>query len=79
MIAQFTYCRSIWSDDAHDDTIKLFYKIIFDNQLQGWWTDEKDWPLKRDFTMFKEWFDIELHSIVQDLVDAPLEDDNLDH
>lgn len=66
-----------WSDDAQDETIEAFYDLIFEDQLNGWWTEKQDWPPERDFAMFKKWFDAELHSIVHDLVDAPLEDDDL--
>jgi hypothetical protein len=38
-------------------------------------TDESDWPKVRDLKLFREWFDIKFHSLVLDLVDEPLEDD----
>jgi hypothetical protein len=31
----------------------------------------------RDFALFKQWFGVELHTVTRDLVDAPLEDDEL--
>ena len=69
----------LWSDDAQEEMLKLFFGIIFEDQLNGWWTEKQDWPKKRDFALFKKWFDVELHSIVHDLVDAPLEDDDVEH
>ncbi len=42
---------------------------IFENELYGWHTDEAAWPKGRDFAMFKKWFEIELHSVVEDLCD----------
>jgi hypothetical protein len=62
-------------DDAQDETIELFYNLIFEHLLNSWWTEKQDWPPARDYAMFKQWFDVELHSTVHDLVDAPLEDD----
>ena len=52
--------------------VKQFFPLIFEEQLSGWWTNEPDWPAKRDFALFKKWFDVEFHSTVFDLVDAPL-------
>ncbi len=61
-------------DEEQDEILVRFYELIFEEQLEGWWKDESDWPPKRDFTMFNKWFDLEFHSLVIDLVDAPLED-----
>jgi hypothetical protein len=52
--------------------VKQFFPQIFEEQLSGWWTNEPDWPSKRDFALFKKWFDVEFHSAVFDLVEAPL-------
>lgn len=40
---------------------------FFQNELNDWHTDEKDWPQQRTFSMFKEWFDFEIHSMVLDM------------
>ncbi len=61
-------------DDERDRLLKILYKELFEEQLEGWWTDEKDWPKNRNLTMFKKWFDVEFHSVVIDLVDAELLD-----
>ncbi len=61
--------------DDQDDILGQFYNLIFEDQLSGWWTDVADWPPNRDLAVFKEWFGVEFHSSVLDLVDAPLEDD----
>ncbi len=59
-------------DNERDIILKKMYKTIFEEQLEGWWTDEKDWPKNRSLTMFKKWFDVEFHSVVIDLVDDVL-------
>lgn len=65
-----------WADDKQKDSvIKRVYPGIFENQLSGWWTAEKDWPKKRDLKTFRLWFDLRFHSIVEDLVDDILIDD----
>ncbi len=51
------------------------YDLIFEEELASWWTVRKDWPLQRNLETFKKWFDIEFHSVVIDIFDAPLEDD----
>ena len=63
-------------DDEQEELIEQFFSIIFEEQLTGWWTDERDWPSNRDLATFKKWFDVEFHSVVFDLVDAPIEDED---
>ncbi len=43
-----------------------------------WHTDESAWPEKRDLKTFEEWFAIEMHSVVEDLCDYEIieEDDD---
>lgn len=50
--------------------------MIFENELHGWDTDDTTWPQGRDFAMFKEWFSIELHSVVKDLCDFEILDED---
>jgi hypothetical protein len=51
------------------------YDVIFEAELEGWHTRQSNWPKNRTFTMFREWFDIEFHSVVEDLCDYAIEDD----
>ncbi len=67
--------EEIYDDDHLEDILKQIYSTIFEQELQGWYLDESLWPKKRTFSMFKEWFTIEYHTCIQDLMDAPLEDD----
>jgi len=62
-------------DNQRDRILKKIFKDIFEEQLDGWWQDEKNWPVKRDLRTFKQWFDIEFHSVVIDIVDADLIDE----
>ena len=59
-------------DGQRDRVLKKFYDMIFQDQLAGWWTREEDWPQKRDLRTFKKWFDLQFHSVVEDLVDDML-------
>jgi hypothetical protein len=58
-----------------DELIDQFYDIVFETELAGWWTEEQGWPSNRTVEMFKQWFDVQFHSAVEDLVDAPLLDE----
>lgn len=62
-------------DDEAWDILEGIYSEIFENELYGWHTDERAWPKDRDFEMFKQWFRIELHSVVEDLCDYEISDD----
>lgn len=49
------------------------WKMFFELFLQGWYTDESWWPNNRTLKMFKEWFDVQYHSMVWDLSNEPIE------
>jgi hypothetical protein len=56
-----------------EKVIKKHYKEIFEEELEGIWIDENDWPQKRDWKLFNEWFNFEISDWVMDLVDKTLE------
>lgn len=63
-------------DDADAERIlQEVYPHVFENELDGWWTDEDAWPAQRTFEVFSEWFSVEIHTIIVDLVDDELRDD----
>jgi hypothetical protein len=66
------------SDEEGMRALKRIYSEIFERELDGWHTDPSAWPRKRDFKPFQEWFSIELHSVVEDVVDDALIDDDSD-
>ncbi len=55
------------SKEATERWLKKNFDKIFENELNDWHTDEKDWPQERDFKLFKEWFEYEIHSMILDL------------
>lgn len=63
-------------DDDLETILPQCFDLIFEEELTGWRTDEKTWPAVRDLATFQSWFDVQLRSIVIDLVDAPLKDDD---
>jgi len=67
--------------EADDDEtlarwIKLNYEVLFEAELEGWYTDESLWPPKRTFELFQEWFEVECHTMIEDTVGTPIVDDD---
>ena len=62
-------------DDDRQLPVARYYNLSFERELAGWWTDESDWPKRRELVMFTRWFDVEFHSVVIDLVDEVLWDE----
>jgi len=58
------------------EILERVHPAIFENELYGWHTDEAAWPQGRNLTMFKAWFEIELHSVVEDLCDYEIVDED---
>lgn len=67
--------------------VETRWEFLFEHMLLGWVEDESLWPQNRTLDMFKEWFDIEVHTMAWDLSTDPLfvedwqdeEDDNDDN
>ena len=66
------------------------WSILFEHMLAEWMLDETGWPQDRTLNMFREWFDIEIHTMAWDLAGEPLlvedwhdddddEDDDTEH
>ena len=53
--------------DNADKLIKKYFKKIFEEELEGQWTDEADWPQKRTFRLFEEWFSYSISDLVIEL------------
>lgn len=54
------------------------HKELFEGELSGWYTDPKLWPKDRSLKVLQEWCSFELHSVVIDVGDTPLEDDDFE-
>ena len=50
------------------------FDFFFEHWLAGWSTDPSQWP-QRSRRMFREWFSVRSHTMVEDVVDAPYEID----
>ena len=62
----------LWDDSDQQELLDSYYDVLFEEQLAGWWTDEADWPPKRDLKMFLAWFEVEFYSLVFDLCEEPI-------
>ena len=60
--------------DDQVEILAVFYGEIFENELAAWCTDEGTFPKKRTLQIFEQWFAVEFHSLVLDLIDdEPIE------
>jgi hypothetical protein len=62
---------------AVDRWIKRNYKTVFEEELEGWYTDPSLWPQMRTLKLFREWFDVECHSVLIDTVGSTIHDDDI--
>jgi hypothetical protein len=49
--------------------LKKNFDKIFRNELNDWHTEESEWPQKRTYKTFKEWFTLEISNLVLDTED----------
>lgn len=57
--------------------IKANWRMLFENELEGWYTDPDLWPQKRTLKLFHAWFDVECHTIIEDIVGGPIFDEDI--
>jgi hypothetical protein len=50
---------------------------LFEFQLSAWTEDESAWPAVRDLKTFREWFRVDIHSVVVDVVDDDIDGEEL--
>jgi hypothetical protein len=50
---------------------------LFEFQLASWTDDEATWPATRDLKTFRDWFRIDIHSVVVDVADDEIEGEEL--
>ena len=60
-----TYLTNPDFDDA-EKHLKKYYKEIFENELEGIWLDENDWPQKRDYKTFCEFYKDTVVALIND-------------
>jgi hypothetical protein len=50
---------------------------LFEFQLASWTDDESLWPSNRDLRMFREWFRVDIHSVVVDAGEDDIDGEEL--
>src|SRR6185295_1085094 len=50
---------------------------LFEFQLAAWTENESTWPATRDIRAFREWFRVDVHSVVVDVSDDDIEGEEL--
>jgi len=74
---QTVYLIPSFEDDVEAQKIlKRIFPEVFERELFAWHTDSAAWPQRRTFAIFKQWFKVELHSIVEDLCAGELVDED---
>jgi len=63
--------------DALEAWVALNYAALFENELDGWYTDEKLWPAERDLSLFHDWFEVECHTVIVDTLGGTIADDEI--
>ncbi|MGE5682546.1 MAG: hypothetical protein ACM34K_16895 [Bacillota bacterium] len=53
--------------------IKSIFPDLFEMELEEWSLDTDLWPGDRTYELFQEWFDTEIHTIVIDTLEDPVE------
>jgi hypothetical protein len=60
-------------DEGLREFVEQNHSALFEHELVEWTHDEEEWPINRDLDTFNEWFEVEFHSMVLDLVDEAIE------
>lgn len=58
----------IENDDELGEYIEQHYKAWLEHEFSSWCINQEDWPSRRDFEAFHEFFEINVHSLVIDNV-----------
>lgn len=59
--------------DAAEQAVLEQYQLLFQAELADWCDDETLWPTPLTLERFQEWFQLEIHSVLSDIVNEPLE------
>ncbi|MDB2687205.1 hypothetical protein N9Y42_08325 [Mariniblastus sp.] len=53
------------------------YETIFEAELFAWYTEPTSWPANRSFAVFQDWFELTFVSLIHDLCEGPILDDDV--
>lgn len=69
------YLVEIDDENELNDWLAVQHSELFEQELNGWYTDPALWPQDRSLTVLREWCSFELHSVVVDTGESPLADE----
>ena len=62
-----------------EDQVRRYFRAMFVEELESWYTDPTLWPQDLSFGLFKEFFTVQVSSIVLDLGKRRIEKDDTDY
>ena len=65
------------SKESAIEWVKLNFDMLFEEELEGWYTVPSLWPKNRTWKLFNQWFGIEFHSCIIDTAEEPIIDDDI--
>ena len=72
------YLVEVEDEEELTEWLPRHHEELFEEELNGWYTDPALWPRDRSLNMLKEWCSFELHTVVVDTGASPLEDNELE-
>jgi hypothetical protein len=58
--------------DNIEGWLKKEFERFFSLELFAWHSDENDWPQKRTYKMFRQWFSVDISTMVYDMENEPI-------
>lgn len=71
------YLIEVEDQEEFEKWLELNHEQLFEEELEGWYTEPGLWPQDRSLKTFKEWCIFEFHSVVIDTAESPLIDDEV--
>src|SRR5689334_4838949 len=65
------------NEEAMTEYLSEVYGDVFEEELNGWHTDDSVWPRDPSFVMFGQWFDYRFHSMLVDMCEEPLAEEEV--
>ena len=62
-------------EQAVQNWVAANFEAVFEKELNGWYTDPDLWPKERTLALFREWFEVEYHTVMVDTAGGEIYDD----
>ena len=70
------YLVEVEDEEQLEKWLQLNHEMLFEEELNGWYTDPALWPPDRSLKLLREWCSFEMLSLVIDTGGSALEDDD---